>query len=184
MMRRREGLAEELSQLFHNKSGPTLRAVQRRISQQGVWWKFANVVGLILGGLLIILSGYVPWWRENYGVELTGLDFARGQAVVGLGCALLVIAMLRAVLPSSAARLPSVVAALVIAWSTIAIALIEEHIANPVGWYPLDSRWYVQQGYYLAISGGIAAFVGAFFGLAPDPDPAAGPPPRSARYVR
>ena len=182
-MRKREGLAEELSRLFYNRSGPILRAVQRRISQPGVWWKFASVSGIGLGGFLVVLSGYVPWWRENYGVELTGLDFARGQAVVGLGSALLVIAMLRVVLAPSAARLPSLVAAFVIAWSIVAIALIEEHIANPVGWHPLDSGWYVLQGYYVAISGGIIAFVGSLCGLAPDPDPVADPPPRFARYT-
>ncbi len=178
MMRGREGLAEELSRLFYNKSGPTLRAVQRRISQPGVWWRFASAFGIGLGGFLAVRSGYVPWWRENYGIELAGLDFARGQAVVGLGCALLVIAILRVALPPSGARLPSLLAASVIAWSIIAVALIEEHIANPVGRYPLDSRWYVQQGHYLAISGGIIAFLGSLCGLAPDPDPRAEPPSR------
>ena len=181
MRRKNEGLAEELSRLFYNRSVPTLRAIQCRISQPGFWWRLASAFGIGLGGILAVWSGYVPWWRENYGTELAGLDFARGQAVVGLGCALLIIAILRVALPPSAARLPSLLAASVIAWSIIAAALIEEHIANPVGWYPLDSRWYVQEGYYLPIPGGIIAFLGSLCGLARDPYPAVDPPPRLAQ---
>ncbi|MCI0856827.1 MAG: hypothetical protein J4N98_09060 [Chloroflexi bacterium] len=189
MMRRNEGLAEELSRLFYNRSGPTLRAVQRRISQPGVWWKIANLFGLILGGLMVVASGLVPWWELRSGGG-AGLDFIRGRAAFGFGALLLLMGFLRALRPSDQVRLATVPVGALLALAVIGLALLERQHGVSFGgsrdilglFFPV--RIELGAGYYLALYGGIIAFFGSLCGLAPDPDPAVDPPPRSARYAR
>ncbi len=200
MMRGREGLAEELSRLFYNKSGPTLRAVQRRISQPGSWWKFANVFGLILGGLMIVSSGFLPWWEHGtpdvilVGFEpdfVNGLEIMRGQAAFSLGIILVVMGLARWFISSGQARLVRVSLSLLLALAVIGLALVERDRGNPIDFdsnalisflYPV--LFALGEGYYLALYGGIIAFFGSLCGLAPDPDPAADPPPRLTQDLR
>jgi len=188
MMRRtNNGLAEELSRLIYLRSGPTLRAVQRRISQPGVWWKFANVFGLILGGLMIVASGLVPWWEIRSGAA--GLDFTRGQVAFSLGALVLLMGFFRALLPPDRLRLATVPVGVLLALAVIGLAVFERHQGGPfgvsndlLGFFLF--RIELGAGYYLALYGGIIAFFGSLCGLAPDPDPTVDPPPRPAQYAR
>ena len=184
--RRNKGLAEELSWLFYDGSGPALRVVQRRISQPGVWWMFANVFGLILGGLLIIASGLLPWWQV-YSNEPAGLELTRGQAAFSLGAALFLMGFVRALRPSDRFRLATVPAGVLMALVVIGLALLERGRANPIEFYYnflLPYPFVVREGFYLALYGGIIAFLGSLCGLAPDPDPFLDPPPRFSQYSR
>ena len=192
MMHRGEGLAEELSRLFYNKSGPSLRAVQRRISQPGVWWKFANILGLILGGLMIVSSGLVPWWEVG-SHEANGLDFMRGRAAFSLGAVLLLMGFLRALGQLDRFRLAAVPMGALLALVVIGLAILERSQYTNFSWeFPtnmLSGRHSfadpaVREGLMLTIYGGIIAFFGSLCGLAPDSDSAADPPSRSARYAR
>ncbi|MCH7697847.1 MAG: hypothetical protein IH865_02760 [Chloroflexi bacterium] len=187
MRSKRESLLEELSRLFYNRSGPALRAVQRRISQPGVWWKFANVFGLILGGLLIVSSGLVPWW-EIGSREVYGLDFMRGRAAFSFGALLFLMGFFRALWPPDRLRLQTVSVGVLIALAVIGLAILERDRSDHggfggLGLFSIFARYAVREGYYLALYGGIIAFVGSLCGLARDPDPVADPPPRFARYV-
>ena len=192
MMRRSEGLAEELSRLFYNKSGPTLRAVQRRISQSGVWWKLAQVMGLVVGGLIVLVAGTLPWWDVGF-LEANGLDILRGRAAFSLAALLVLLGFMRAFSRSDGLRIRSVVAGCAFSVVIIGLALIERDQYTNFSWeFPTNmlsgqhsfADPALREGLMLTIYGGIIAFFGSLCGLAPDPDSAGDPPPRSARYAR
>ncbi len=192
MRRRNKGLAEELSRLFYNRSGPTLRAVQRRISQPGVWWKVAQVLGLVVGGLIVVVSGTLPWWELGY-LEANGLDLLRGRAAFSLGLLLVLLGFMHAVHRSERIRIGSVVAGCAISVAVVALALLEwSQYANFSWERPLNSlsgphylgQSAVREGLRLTLYGGIIASFGSLCGLVRDPDPAADPPPRFPQYVR
>ena len=192
MMRRNEGLAEELSRLFYNKSGPTLRAVQRRISQPGYWWKVARVLGLVVGGLVVVVAGTLPWWEFGR-LEANGLDLMRGRAAFSLGLLLVLLGFMHTVNHSERIRLRSVVAGCAISVTVVVLALIEWRQYDNFSWeQPLNmlsgldylGSPAIREGLMLTLYGGVIAFFGSLCGLAPDPDPAVDPSPRSAQYAR
>ncbi len=190
-MRKREGLAEELSRLFYNRSGPILRAVQRRISHPGSWWKVAQVLGLVSGGLVVVVAGTLPWWELNHR-ETNGLDILRGRAAFSLGLLLVLLGFMHAAFQSERIRLASVATGCALSVSIVALALFEWSQYANIRWDPppgmlsgppIIFQSAVLAGLILAVCGGIIAFLGSLCGLAPDPDPVADPPHRFARYV-
>ena len=190
MRRKNEGLAEELSQLFYNRSGSTLRAVQRRISRPGSWWKVAQVLGLVVGGLIVVVAGTLPWWDWGR-LEMNGLDLLRGRAAFSLGLLLVLIGFMHAVFQSERIRLKSVAAGCALSASIVALALFEWSQYANFRWDPppgmLSGPHYLGQaamreGLMLTLYGGIIAFLGSLCGLVPDPDSTVEPPPRLARY--
>ncbi|MEX0785092.1 MAG: hypothetical protein WD939_00500 [Dehalococcoidia bacterium] len=148
--------------------------VQRFIETRG-WWTFAQVTGLLMGALVILYSGFIPWyevtgWRD---LEYDGLSLMRGRLAFSLGGVIALSGMVRICRSDDRVRVGSAVLASCSAAAVVMAALIELDQFDVLAF---DTRatlsglplYEARHGAYVAMAGGAIAFVCSLFGLIPD----------------
>ena len=124
-----------------------------------------------LGGLLLVVSLFLPWYVSARGQDVSGFD-----ALSVLDMLLVLLAMLALLVPisslaSDGPTKPVSVAVLGSAFGWIAILLVAFRIVDA----PVDG-YEVRYGAWLALAGAVIAWVGSWLSLSDESTPGAAAP--------